>query len=263
MEFETIILEKKEAIATITLNRPEKLNSFTRRMEAEFAAAIQDVSNDDNTRVVIITGAGRAFSAGGDMKTEDELARETDAEKVRKQVRGISRMLIEPVQALPKPVIAMINGVCVGMAFDIALASDVRIGSENARFMIGYTELGRVPGLGGTWLLLHTIGLPRAAELLFTGGFLKAKDAEKYGVLNKLVPASSLKDETMALARRMAAMPSLATRYNKMHLYKMLHMDLSTALDLIAFSQGVTQGSEETKQATAAFLEKRKSKPTG
>ena len=258
MKFEHIIFEKKDAIATITLNRPEKLNPFNAQTEAEFEAALQAVSTDDSIRVLIITGAGRAFSAGGDMAQEDKLSHETSPESVRKLVRHASQALIERLQSLPQPTIAMVNGVCVGMAFDIALACDIRMGSENTRFKVGYTEIGRVPGLGGTWFLLHIMGLPKTAELLFTGGFLEAKDAERYGVLNKLVAAADLKDETLAMAQRIVSMPPLPIRYNKIHLYKMLHMDLSTALDLLAFSQGATTGSEDTMKATTAFLERKK-----
>jgi len=151
----------------------------------------------------------------------------------------------------------MIRGACVGAGFDLALACDIRIGSENARFMVAYTRVGMIPGQGGAWMLARIAGLPKAAELLFTGDFLSAQDAFKWGVLNKVVPDSELEQETMAMAQRIANVPPLANRINKMHLYRMLQMDLATALDFAASSQPILITSEDSQEAIRAFLEKR------
>ncbi len=259
MNFETIILNKQNHIATITLNRPDRLNSVNEQVASELTNALRGVSKDDDIRVLILTGAGRAFCAGADVNPEggEAILRETSAETIRRSIREWSRGIIEGLVNLPQPTIAMVNGVCVGMGFDIALACDLRTGSEKARFMVAYSRIGIIPGQGGTWLLPRVVGLPKAAELIFTGDFLEAQDAEKYGVLNKLVSQAELEKETLALATRIAKIPPLTARLNKMHLYQMLQMDLTVALDYAAATQPILMTSEDYKEALAALLEKR------
>jgi len=265
MDFKTIILKKQDNIATITLNRPDRLNSINDEVVTELAPALHDIGKDDDIRVLILTGAGRAFCAGADVNPEggEAILRETSAETIRRGIREWSRDIIEGLVNLPKPTIAMVNGVCVGMGFDIALACDMRTGSEKARFMVAYSRVGIIAGQGGAWLLPRVVGLPKAAELLFTGDFLEANDAEKYGVLNKLVPQADLEKETLALATRIAKIPPLTTRLNKMHLYQMLNMDLSVALDYAAATQPILMTSEDYKEALAAVVEKREGKYRG
>jgi len=259
MGFRYILLDKKEHIATITLNRPDKLNALNETMFDEIAEALSEVAEDDEMRVLILTGAGRMFSAGADLRQEEgeQVLREQNAEAIRRDVRRSSRGCIEGLQQLPQPTIAMVKGSCVGAGFDLALACDMRIGSESARFMVGYTRVGMIPGQGGAWMLARVAGLPKAAELLFTGDFLNAEDAARYGVLNKVVPESDLLKETLDLAQRIARVPPLANRINKMHLYRMLQMDLATALDFAAASQPILITSEDSQEAMQAFLEKR------
>jgi len=259
MKFKYILLEKKEHIATVTLNRPDKLNALNEKMFDEIADALVNIGEDEDMRVLVLTGAGRAFSAGADLREEEgeQVLREQNAEAIRRNVRRSSRGCIEGLQQLPQPAIAMIRGACVGAGFDLALACDIRIGSENARFMVAYTRVGMIPGQGGAWMLARIAGLPKAAELLFTGDFLSAQDAFKWGVLNKVVPDSELEQETMAMAQRIANVPPLANRINKMHLYRMLQMDLATALDFAASSQPILITSEDSQEAIRAFLEKR------
>jgi enoyl-CoA hydratase/carnithine racemase len=260
MEFRYILLEKRDHIARITLNRPDKLNALNEKMFDEIAYALSDIAQDDDMRVVVLTGAGRTFCAGADLREEEgeKVLREKNAEEIRRNVRRSSRGCIEGLQQLPQPAIAMIRGACVGAGFDLALACDIRIGSEDARFMVAYTRVGMIPGQGGAWMLARIAGLAKAAELLFTGDFLNAQDAYKWGVLNKVVPDSELEKETMAMAFRIASVPPLANRINKMHLYRMLQMDLPTALDFAAASQPILILSEDSQEAINAFLEKRK-----
>lgn len=259
MDFHNILFEKKDHIARITLNRPEKMNALNQEMFDEIAVAIAALAEDEDSRVVVLTGAGRNFSAGADLRKVggEEVLREQHAETIRRDVRRISRRCIEGLQQLPQPTIAMVNGACVGAAFDLALACDMRTGSETARFMVAYSRVGIIPGQGGVWLLERIVGLPKAAELLFTGDFLNAQDAQRYGVLNRLVSAADLERETMDLARRIAAVPPLANRINKMHLYRMLQMDLAASLDFAAASQPILITSEDSQEAINAFLEKR------
>jgi len=218
-----------------------------------------DVAGDDGMRVLVLKGAGRAFCAGADLREEEgeEVMRMQKGEEIRRDIRRSSRGCIEGLQQLPQPTIAKTQGACVGAGFDLALACDMRIGSEDARFMVAYTRVGMIPGQGGAWLLARIAGLPKAAELLFTGDFLGAEDALKCNILNKMVPVQDLEQETMKMARRIADVPPLANRINKMHLYRMLQMDLATALDFAAASQPILITSEDSQEAINAFLEKR------
>jgi len=152
----------------------------------------------------------------------------------------------------------MINGAAVGGGFDLACACDLRVGSEKARFMVAFTRIGLFPGWGGTWLYPRIIGIAKSAEMLFTGDFLEAKDAERYGLLNRLVPAEELEGETMALARRIADGPPIAIRLSKLQLYKGLEMDLETAMKVAAACETITLTSEDHKEGVAAFREKRR-----
>jgi len=263
MSFETILLEKKENIGVLTLNRPERMNAMNEQMEAEVVQALKEVDQDDEIRVLVVTGAGKAFCAGADMgRMSGEERKPRGAEEIRRNFRNIQGMILG-FHRLEKPTIAMINGVAVGGGFDLACACDLRLGSENARFMVAFTRIGLFPGWGGTWLYPRLIGIPKAAEMLFTGDFMEAKDAERLGLLNKLVPAADLEKETMDLARRIANGPPIAIRLAKMQLYKGLEMDLETALKIAAACETITLTSEDHKEGVAAFKEKRKPQYTG
>jgi len=262
MAFETILLEKKEGIGILTLNRPERLNAFNEKMEAEFVQAIQEVSLDDEVRVLVVTGAGKAFCAGADVGRMSGESKPKGAEEWRRGFRNIQGIILG-LQRLEKPTLAMVNGAAVGGGFDLACACDLRTGSEYARFMVAFTRIGLFPGWGGTWLYARIIGIPKAAELLFTGDFLEAKEAERLGLLNKLVPASELEKETMSLARRIANGPPIALRLAKMQLYKGLGMDLETAMQMAAACETITLTSQDHKEGVAAFQEKRPPKYKG
>jgi len=257
MPFETILLEKKEGVGVLTLNRPERMNAFNEKMEAEFVQALQEVSQDDEMRVLVVTGAGKAFCAGADVgRMSGEERKPKGAEEIRRGFRNIQGIILG-LQRLEKPTIAMVNGAAVGGGFDLACACDLRTGSEKARFMVAFTRIGLFPGWGGTWLYARIIGIPKAAEMLFTGDFLEAQDAERFGLLNKLVPAAELENETMSLARRIANGPPIAIRLAKMQLYKGLEMDLETAMQVAAACETITLTSEDHKEGVAAFGEKR------
>ncbi len=263
MSFETILLEKKEEIGILTLNRPDRLNALNEKMYAELVQAIQEADQDDEVRVLILTGAGKAFCAGADvgrMSAEERKAR--GSEEIRRGFRNIQAIILG-LHRMEKPTIAMVNGAAVGGGFDLACACDLRTGSENARFMSAFVRIGLFPGFGGTWLYPRIIGIPKAAEMLFTGDFMEAKDAERFGLLNRLVPAADLEKETMSLARRIANGPPIAIRLSKMQLYKGLEMDLETALKMAAACETITLTSEDHQEGVAAFREKRPPKYRG
>lgn len=268
MDFATILLKKEDWIATITLNRPDRLNAVTPKMAHELLAVIEDVDKDDEVRVLVLTGAGRGFCAGADVGgmtggTQEGMGTARSAEEMRRYHSRVVGRICLGLQKLQKPTIAMVNGIAVGGGFDMALACDMRIGSKNTRFRNAFVKIGLFPGWGGTWLYPRVMGLGKALEYLFTGDFLEAEEAEKIGVLNKLVPPEDLERETMSLARKIAQGPPIAIRLMKLQAYKGLQMDLETALEMAAACETITLTSEDHKEGVAAFREKREAQFKG
>ena len=254
MNYEDIILEKKGHIAKITLNRPDRMNAVGPKLSKELRAAFNDVNNDDDVRVVVITGAGRAFCSGGDVRT---FAGGPEYEEVGSLRSLNGRDIISGLRRIEKPVIAMVNGAAVGGGCALALACDIRIGSANARFMNAFVRVGLASGWGGPWLYPRALGLGKALELLLTGDFLEAEEAERIGVLNRLVPADKLEEETMALAQKLASGPPLAIKETKIQVYQGLGTDLGTALQRSDIGELICMISDDHKEGVRAFLEKR------
>jgi enoyl-CoA hydratase/carnithine racemase len=254
----TVVLSKEDYIARITLNRPERLNAFNRQMEEELIEALAGVTEEKNIRVLVLTGAGRAFCSGGDVSENMADEYGGTAQKVSDTFHHIYNGIILQLFNLDIPTIGMINGAAVGLGFDLALACDIRIGSENARFMVGFTRMGLTPAAGGAWLMPRVMGLAKAIELIYTADFLEAEEALRLGVLNKLVPASALERETMALARKIGENSPLSNRLAKLQIHKGLNTDLGTALELGGTCQAICLTSEDTREALAAFRDKRK-----
>jgi len=264
MNYETLIYEKEDGIAKITLNRPEKLNALGYPMEPEIGMAVDEAARDDEVRVLIITGAGRGFCAGGDFRYSRLRTHELRPEEAEIRGEGVKGRLIQSIfhgiltlQRMDKPTIAMVNGPAVGGGFDLALACDVRIGSPNARFMVAFTRIGLVPATGGAWFLPRIVGLPKALELLYTGDFVEAEEAYRIGLLNRLVPAERLEEETMTLARKLVQNPPMSLRLDKFMAYKGLGTDLETALGLGIACENMCLQSEDHLEGLMAFAEKR------
>jgi 2-(1,2-epoxy-1,2-dihydrophenyl)acetyl-CoA isomerase len=254
MDYQKLILTRENGIATVMLNRPEVLNALDTQLSEELGLAIEEISEDDATRVLIITGAGRGFCAGGDMKSlpinPGDMVGTTEAlEKWHKTLLSIRQ--------LEKPVIASVNGVAVGAGMDLALMCDMRIASENARFGQAYVRIGGVPDSGGTYLLPHLIGTAKACELLMTGDIIDAIEAERIGLVNKVVPADKLEPATMELATRLAEGPPKAIGLIKRAVYMSLTQDIASALRYIAIMTGLCLQTEDAKEGIAAFAEKR------
>jgi enoyl-CoA hydratase/carnithine racemase len=265
MNYETLIYEKADGIARITLNRPERLNALGYPMEPEIGLAVDEAANDKDVRVLIITGAGRGFCAGGDFRYSKLRNGEVSAEEAEIKGEAVPGKLIQrmfrgilTLQQMDKPTIAMVNGPAVGGGFDLALACDIRIGCPNTRFMMAFTRIGLVPGTGGTWFLPRIVGVPKALQLLYTGDFVEADEALKMGLLNELVPVDKLESETMALARKLAANPPMSLKLNKFMVYKGLNTDLETALGLSVACLHMCLQSEDHLEGVRAFAEKRK-----
>jgi enoyl-CoA hydratase/carnithine racemase len=257
MEYNTLLVNKADYLTTITLNRPARMNAFNRQMEIELAQVINEVSRDKTVRVLVVTGAGRAFCSGGDVS--ENMAQEYGGtvQKISDTFHGIYQDVILKLFDLDIPTIGMINGVSAGLGYDLALACDIRIGSENSRFMVAFTRMGLTPAAGGAWLMPRIMGLAKAAEFIYTADFLEAEEALRLGVLNRLVPAEKLEEETMSLARKIGRNSQLANRLAKLQLHRGLNSTLDAALELGATCQSICLTSPETQEAMAAFREKR------
>lgn len=267
MEFETILLDKADHIARLTLNRPERLNALNEQMFRELNQALVDVAEDSEIRVLVLTGAGRAFCASADIKDErqggDRLLGHQEPYQTWQFIRSGPQGVTSKLHHLEKPTIAMVNGLAIGDGFDWVLACDIRIGCEHSRFMNAFLQMGLVSNTGSTWLYNRAMGINKALELLYTGDWLEAEEADRLGVLNKLVPSERLEEETMAMARRIAEKPPIPNRLVKGMMYRGLTQTLDDHLEEAAQVEVLTLTSQDHREALSAFLEKRKPEFTG
>ena len=261
MDFKTIILEKIDNIAKLTLNRPERLNAINRQMFRELNLALQDVADDSDVRVLVLTGAGRAFCASADIKEGQQgggrMIGHLSPYAMVKNLRGGPQKITLRIQQMEKPTIAMVNGLAVGDGFDWVLACDIRVGCEHSRFMNAFLQMGLVSNTGSTWFYPRAVGINKALELLYTGDWLEAKESFSLGVLNRLVSSDRLEDETMALARRIAQRPPIPNRLVKEMVYRGLTQTLEEHLLEAAYAEALTFTTKDHEEALAAFLEKR------
>jgi len=262
MEFQTILLEKGGHVARLTLNRPERLNALNEEMFGELNVALEQVAGDDDVRVLVLTGAGRAFCASADIKDErkggDQLLGHKEPYEIWQFIRTGPQGVTMRLHQMEKPTIAMVNGLAIGDGFDWVLACDIRIGSEHARFMNAFLQMGLVSNTGSTWLYNRAMGINKALELLYTGDWLEAEEAHRLGVLNHLVPAERLEEETVAMARRIAEKPPIPNRLAKGMVYRGLTQTLEQSLVEAAQVEVLTLTSQDHREALSAFLEKRK-----
>jgi 2-(1,2-epoxy-1,2-dihydrophenyl)acetyl-CoA isomerase len=247
-----IELTRDDAIATITLNRPEKLNAFAGTMREDLVAALRTVERDPACRVVVITGAGRAFCAGGDVEFMRELQQRRDVETFSKLLRAGGEIVMQIVQML-KPVIASINGIAAGAGCNLALACDYRIASDQARLGESFVRIGLHPDWGGTWLLPRIVGRSKALELIMTGRMVDAAEALAIGMIDRV--ASDLASETQKLARSFADAPPTLLGDIKSALNST--RDLRAQLELEAANQLRAFQSKESAERINAFFEKR------
>ena len=251
--YETLVLEKRERVAIITINRPEKRNALSIQIREEGAALLDELRKDDSVGVVVFTGAGeKAFIAGADI---GEFAGRTS---ITQRDVMMSRSLFTAIDTFPKPVIAMINGFCLGGGCELALACDIRIASETASFGQPEINLGIIPGGGGTQRLTRLVGEGKAMELILTGEIIDAKTAYSIGLVNHVVPADQLQTKTMEIAQRIAEKSPVALQLAKeaVKLASRSNLDegLRREVDLFA----LCFSTEDKNEGVSAFLEKRK-----
>lgn len=254
---QSAVMERRGAVATITFNRPEALNAFDRAQALVFDAMLRTVERDEAVRAVVITGKGRAFSAGQDIR---ELARELamiGPKAVGDQLRERFNPIVMRIRTMEKPVIAAINGVATGAGLGFALAADYRIAAESAMFVLSPVGIGLIPGVGMSALLPAIIGLGRAAELALLGERISAERALAIGLVGQVVPDADLPDAAMALAERFAALPTKTIGLTKRAFNHAALPHLAEHLDVEAELQEIAAGTADHQEGLAAILEKR------
>jgi len=251
--YEDLILEKKDGIATVTLNAPDKMNALTAGIRKSLRQVSDDLAADDDVRVVIVTGAGRGFCAGGDLSGGGA------AEPTRQQLieflgpdHGAHAFF-----TLDKPVIAAVNGACVGAGLSLALSADIRIASEVARFGAVFVLRGFSPDCGITYWLPRTVGIARALELMFTGDIIDAAEAKRLGIVSRVVPPDDLMKAARELADRIAQQAPFSVELTKRMVYRGLRDGWDRQVEVETIANRITAQTEDHREAVRAFFEKR------
>ena len=256
---DTLRRETADGVLRLTLNRPDALNSFTVEMKEALLAALKEAGRDREVRVLVLTGAGRAFSAGQDLKERQG----PEVADLGTELRLRYNPIVLAMRRLEKPIIGAINGVAAGAGLSIAMACDILIAAENATFIEAFSRVGLVPDTGSTWFLPRLVGSARAAQMMFTADPVDAATAEGIGLVNRVVPADKLMDEAHALAQRLASAAPVALALAKRALNRTFEMNLEQALDYEAQLQSIAGRSVDHPEGVSAFVEKRPPKFRG
>jgi enoyl-CoA hydratase/carnithine racemase len=257
---DSFLYEESDAVAYLTLNRPERLNALTFEVYRELTATFSALREEHSVRAVVIKGAGRAFCSGGDVH-------DIIGELFKRDMQGLLEFtrltceLVRSIRALPKPVIASLNGTTAGAGACIALASDIRIASPDAKIAFLFVRVGLAGAdMGAAFLLPRVVGLAKATELLYTGDFISALEAERIGLYNRVISPDELEAETRALAQRLAHGPAFALAMTKEMLNREMDTSLDTALEWEAQAQAICMQHPDYREAYEAFVEKREPK---
>lgn len=259
---DALLFEKHGGVATLTLDRPDVRNALTSAMFLDMERRLLEIASDDDVRVLVVTGAGRAFSAGADLKpVSKEERRRTEAPSFPGDAGGDildrGNRCILRLRKLAKPVLGSINGDAVGIGCSLALATDLRIAAETARFGVVFSRIGLGPDGGASALLRDLVGPAKALELLFTGDLIDAAEALRLGLVNQVVAADELADATRELAERLARGPTLAHGAAKAAVYESANLPFASLLDFEARNQRAVSRSDDVQEGIRAFLERR------
>jgi enoyl-CoA hydratase/carnithine racemase len=256
----SFLYDQRDGIGTITLNRPERLNAITFEVYRELTDLFASLREETEVRVVVITGAGRAFCSGGDVRDIIGELQGRDAEGLLDFTR-LTCELIHNMRALPKPVIASLNGTTAGAGACIALAADIRLAAEEAKIAFIFVKVGLAgTDMGATYLLPRMVGLAKGTELLMTGDFIAANEAERIGLYNRVVPRDQLETVTREFAEKLAQGPALGLAKTKEMLNREMHMGFASGLEAEAVAQALCMQTPDFHEAHAAFIEKRPAK---
>jgi len=261
MGYEAILFDVSDGVATITLNRPERMNAFSQPLLTEWTDAIVRCQDDDDVRVVLITGAGRAFCAGADLKAQGDedyaLMQHHGPAERRNSLRYSVHRVPHALEYLDKPYIAAVNGAAVGAGMDMASMADIIIASDQARFGMSYVNVALIPGDGGAWLLPRLVGKQKAFDLICNGTIFGADEALEMGYAFKVVPHESLMEEATAYAQKLAAGPPVAIQLAKQLLRRSETLPFMEALNAAQHAMTIAQSTEDAVEGPTAFREKR------
>ena len=259
--YETVVSEQEGGLATISLNRPDKLNAFDGAMHEELYAALGQAAEDEEIRCIILRGEGRGFSAGADLA---QIVREADGDPdLGAYLRSTYSLLVKRMVGIEKPIIAALHGPVYGAGVGLALACDLRVAAENTKFSVAFIKIGLMPDAAVTFLLPRVVGLGRAMEMSMLGDAVDAEEALRIGLVNKVVADHSFSEEVQNLAGRLATMPTSALGRMKHALYASFERDLDTALEAEAEGQTFCGYTQDHKEGVTAFFEKREPRFTG
>jgi enoyl-CoA hydratase/carnithine racemase len=249
--------EIADRIATITLDRPERMNAFTFEMIDAWTAALVECRRNDAVRAVIVTGAGKAFCSGGDIVEMKDRLKNPPAQRKNELFNRIQRIPLA-LEDLDKPVLVAVNGAATGAGMDMALMGDIRYAAESARFAETYVKVGLVPGAGGAHFLPRIVGTAKALELFWTADFIDAAEALRIGLVNKVLPDAELMPFVRGVAAKIAEAPALSVRFIKRAVQQGMRSDLRSNLDLISSHYAVVTAGADHREAVEAFIAKRK-----
>jgi len=261
--YETILYEKNAGVATIALNRPEKLNAFNGKMHKELHDALDRAASDEEVRCVVLRGEGRGFSAGADLRSEDLSREDGEAPDLGEYLRRTYSRTVTKIVAMDKPTLASVHGPVYGAGVGIALACDLRLAAQSTSFSVAFVKIGLMPDAGVSYFLPRVVGLGRAMEMSMLGDTVDATEAQRTGLVSRVVPDEELQKETAALAERLAAMPTRALGRIKRSLYASFESDLASALEAEAEGQAFCGYTGDHAEGLAAFFEKRAPDFTG
>ena len=258
-----LLIENDGAVRTLRLNRPDVLNSFNGEMISQLNKAVREAEKDKTVRCIVITGAGRAFSAGQDLAEVSERYKSDAPFELGIRLREGYNPIVSRIRTMEKPVIAAINGVAAGGGLGVALVCDIRIAAESATFIQAFVHVGLVPDCGNTFMLPRLVGVPRAMEMCMTGRRVKADEALQIGLVNRVVPDADLPAETSKLAQQLAGLPTRAIGLTKRAINASGNNELDAQLDYEAMLQTTAGQTRDHREGIAAFLEKRRPDFTG
>jgi enoyl-CoA hydratase/carnithine racemase len=263
MTFEFLLYDVLDNVATITLNRPQRLNALNPGMREELLQAIIDSDRRDDVRVIVLTGAGRGFCSGGDVKAMDEANQAGRSPALQDKLAPLRDKVVLAMRDVSKPLIAAVNGAAAGAGMNIALACDMRIASTQARFGQTFARRGLHPDWGGTYFLPRIVGMAKACELIFTGKMIDANEALRLGIVSQLAEPDELMAVTGELASSIAAGPPIAIALAKRAMYKALDTSLRDALEFETYAQNICRETDDAKEGIRAFVEKREPRFSG
>ena len=260
---EELVFEKEGNTAILRLNRPDKLNAITVEIREGLLEAVEKVRAEDDIRVLIITGTGRGFCSGADVERQAARIAGEIAQVSRRDTLALMGGICPVIARLEKPSIAAVNGVAAGAGLSLAMACDIRIAAEDARFSAIWVKRGLIPDAGATYFMPYLLGMSKALELMYTGDIIDAREAERIGLVSKVVPAEELMDVAKEMANRIAKGPPIAIELIKRGAYKALYDRLEAQLEFETYGQRICNTTEDHTEGVRAFMEKREAEFKG